>query len=138
MIAWNAPSRNNGAKLDAYQLEMTSDCTEELDTDRGSSSASTRSRLSTTMEEDDNVDEGSVSLVESMQAPSSGKWHRLIKHRNVKLLEKYLMGLETMRDYFFRVRVHNEFGWSVWSEWSDAFTPQQGVTVTSVGNKSIQ
>jgi hypothetical protein len=30
------------------------------------------------------------------------KWHRVIKHRDVNVLTKYVMGLETYHDYYFR------------------------------------
>eukprot|EP01041_Mallomonas_annulata_P007584 gene7584-15544_t len=65
------------------------------------------------------------------------KWHRIIKHRNVHLREKYLMGLESLRDYYFRVRARNEFGWSEWSVWAGPFTPQEGVKVRSAGDGLI-
>ena len=30
------------------------------------------------------------------------KWHRVIKHRDVNILTKYVMGLETYHNYYFR------------------------------------
>ena len=66
------------------------------------------------------------------------RWHRLIKHRNVAVLEKYLMGLEPGRPYFFRVQAHNEFGWSAWSVWSQAYTPQEAVRVEQAGDALVR
>ena len=31
------------------------------------------------------------------------KWHRVIKHRDINVLSKYVMGLETYHDYYFRL-----------------------------------
>jgi hypothetical protein len=30
------------------------------------------------------------------------KWHRVIKHKDINILTKYVMGLETYHDYYFR------------------------------------
>lgn len=71
-------------------------------------------------------------------AVNEEKWHRQIKHKDVYKREKYIMGLEMGRSYYFRVKAHNEFGWSEWSEWSEAFVPQEGLRTASVGDKLMK
>jgi len=192
VLGWHPPARDNGGKLDLYQIEMTSEkpldndfdasldgdsLTESFDENSligGSidSNGTPRSarigrsgKLRKSGSEDKNnlrkgnsirftdlspLSEHSLTLtplspfiVDATDGSSLNKavtpevqvekWHRLIKHRNVSVREKYLMGLQPFQSYYFRVRAHNDYGWSMWSEWSDAYTPQEGVIVEPAG-----
>eukprot|EP00607_Mallomonas_marina_P004884 CAMPEP_0182437990 /NCGR_PEP_ID=MMETSP1167-20130531/85432_1 /TAXON_ID=2988 /ORGANISM="Mallomonas Sp, Strain CCMP3275" /LENGTH=642 /DNA_ID=CAMNT_0024631127 /DNA_START=111 /DNA_END=2039 /DNA_ORIENTATION=- len=148
VLAWHPPNTDNGAKLNMYQLEMTTD------PDATSSShASFMDSLSSSVTTNNIAPFAPVrspqkrasaiatrtpqSRAEMVSMAENEKWHRIIKHRNVAVREKYLMGLEQGRQYFFRVRAHNEFGWSPWSDWSGPFTPQEGVRVRPIGGGLI-
>lgn len=53
------------------------------------------------------VDSASVaSTLDNVPNPENlkdgNKWHRVIKHRDLNVLTKYVMGLETYHNYYFR------------------------------------
>eukprot|EP01040_Poterioochromonas_malhamensis_P008571 gene8571-9274_t len=67
----------------------------------------------------------------SLAASQGGvsRYYRLLKHKQLNLLLKYITGLEAHRLYQIRVRAHNELGYSPWSEWSAPVAPHLGVWV---------
>jgi hypothetical protein len=69
-------------------------------------------------QEEDIVGDGTGSLL-----------HRILKHKNLNVRTKQMMGLEPHRPYMARVRCHNSFGYSHWSEWCGPIIPQPGVYV---------
>ena len=194
VLGWHPPARDNGGKLDLYQLEMTSEKPQDNDVDlscdedsltescdenslTGGSqdslgtpqTAFNSRRLRREKSSEKNILQkansirftdlspvSEISLAMTPLTPSissnfnsilnktltpeipAEKWHRLIKHRNVNVREKYLMGLQPFKSYYFRVRAHNDYGWSLWSEWSEAYTPQEGVIVEPAGEGLIR
>lgn len=130
VVSWHAPLIDNGCKVVLYQLEMTDrEPMVEDDCDEDDLSVEVSVAHS----------EGGVSIDASSIASSSlatrsqgqkemkdadGGWHRLVKHRQVDVLEKYLMGLEFERKYYFRCQCKNEVGWSRWGDWSGPYIPQ--------------
>lgn len=136
MIHWHPPQHENGGPVLVYQLEMTDqnmtggDQYADTDSEDEDESRSESSMVSATSL-------GSSSLVDNIpnedKINDGNKWHRVIKHRDTTSLNKYVMGLETYHDYYFRVICKNEFGWSRWSKWSGPFTPQEGVVVKKFG-----
>jgi hypothetical protein len=65
---------------------------------------------------------------ESEAASQGGvsKYYRLVKHKQLDLLMKYITGLEPHRLYLARVRAHNELGFSPWSGWTPPVAPKIG------------
>lgn len=161
LITWQAPENENGGPVDLYQIEMT-------DKDMlGDDYSQTNSDINTTRSLDSDDDSTSLLSEDTLGAelqwkngqmmprtldmpedPASnpgqannlldGKWHRIIRHRDVSFRSKYVMGLETYRNYFFRCACRNEFGWSPWSSWSGPYTPQEGVQVRQFGDNWIK
>jgi hypothetical protein len=70
---------------------------------------------------------------ESQSAGQGGvsKYYRLMKHKQLDLLMKYITGLEGHRLYQARVRAHNELGFSPWSQWCFPVAPKVGVWLKS-------
>lgn len=81
---------------------------------------------------------GSRKKSDSLVAQQGGvsKMHRVVKHKDVMHLYKYLTGLEPGRPYRVRIRAHNAMGFSGWSKWSPPVAPQVGVTISAFINES--
>jgi hypothetical protein len=165
LITWQPPESDNGGLVDLYQLEMTdkdmmgseySRTDSEIDTSRTleSEENDSASQLSEdTLGAELHLKDGQL-LPRTLDLPPAagdpaaadgvrsnlldGKWHRIIRHREVSSRSKYVMGLETYRNYYFRGACRNEFGWSPWSHWSGPYTPQEGVQVRQFGDNWIK
>lgn len=136
VISWYPPYQDNGCKIILYQIEMTdrepvievlSDGDDdELVSIEGSEAG--MESLGGTSIASNSVMSKSVGMQNVLD--NDGGWHRLIKHRQVDLCEKYLMGLESGKKYYFRCQCKNEVGWSPWGAWSGPYVPR--VIVRSV------
>lgn len=163
LITWQPPEYDNGGLVDLYQLEMTdkdmigsdySHTDSEIDTSRtlDSEENDSASQLSEdTLGAELHLKNGQLlpRTLDLQSVPGAavngvasnlldGKWHRIIRHRDVSSRSKYVMGLETYRNYYFRGACRNEFGWSPWSHWSGPYTPQEGVQVRQFGDNWIK
>jgi hypothetical protein len=158
LIAWHPPEFENGGQVDLYQIEMTDtdmigeaySCTESEDdslrNDDGSSIRPDSARSDDTLGSEIFTSNKKVlrqTLVFEEEADSSvgsdaNKWHRLIKHKDMSNLSKYIMGLEQYRNFYFRASCRNEFGWSNWGEWVGPYTPQEGVRVRQFGDSWVK
>ena len=162
LIAWHPPAQENGGSVDLYQIEMTdqnmcctaNSCTESDDDslrDGEESTTTVCTESINTARSDDTLGSERVTANGKVvprtiqyggeagsELSDSNKWHRLIKHKDMTNLSKYVMGLETYRDFYFRCSCRNEFGWSAWSEWIGPFTPQEGVRVRQFGDTWIK
>ena len=157
LIAWYPPDHENGGSVDLYQIEMTDrnmcdtnySCTESDDDSLrdGEEFTTVCTEAIDSVRSEDTLSSESVTcrrkgLPRMMHCGSetepelsdTNKWHRLIKHKDVIKLSKYVMGLDSYRDFYFRCSCRNEFGWSAWSEWIGPFTPQEGVRVRQFGD----
>jgi len=136
LIHWHHPQFENGGPVTVYQLEMTDEdktSNEYEDTD----SEDDRSEFSLASSTVGSQSISSSTIADNIPNPENmkdgNKWHRVIKHRDINVLTKYVMGLKSYHDYYFRVICKNEFGWSPWSKWVGPFTPQEGVVVRQFG-----
>ena len=151
VIGWNNPMRDNGAPVDMFQLEVIDSETAEkhieeeeqkrLEADSNASPRSWGQNESTISFQDIGIDEESIVITQD-QLPAEGSQeedivgdgtgsllHRILKHKNLNVRTKQMMGLEPHRPYMARVRCHNSFGYSHWSEWCGPIIPQPGVYV---------
>lgn len=157
LIAWHPPEFENGGQVDLYQIEMTDmtmigeaySCTESEDdslrADDSSQVLSARSDDTFGSEiiytSNRQVLQKTILFEDESDASvrsDANKWHRLIKHKDMSTLSKYIMGLEQYRNFYFRCSCRNEFGWSNWGEWAGPFTPQEGVRVRQFGDSWIK
>lgn len=134
VVAWHPPYLDNGCKITLYELELTDKepVIDETEAEGDEESV----QVSLAQSEENSLAENSLadtSLASSIATKSHGQkelrdsdggWHRLVKHRQVDRLEKYLMGLEFQRKYYFRCRCRNEVGWSCWGDFSGPYMPQ--------------
>jgi hypothetical protein len=165
LITWQPPENENGGPVDLYQLEMTdrdmigsgySHTDSEIDTSRSLEDSEDGDSCSQLSEDtlgaelklkngqlvpltlDKVIDPSGEGQPGSGNHLLDGKWHRIIRHREVSHRSKYVMGLETYRNYYFRCTCRNEFGWSPWSIWSGPYAPQEGVQVRQFGDNWIK
>lgn len=144
LVAWHPPENDNGGLINMYKLEMTdqnmmsdsySNTTADDESDNMSMGSSMSNYTDMETESYDKFNEANMRLTKGILLSASedqgdhGVWHRLIKHRDVAVFNKYVMGLETYRNFYFRICCRNEFGWSDWGPWNGPFTPQEGVRV---------
>jgi hypothetical protein len=148
VVAWHPPVDDNGCKVTIYQLEMTDrepvfeDDSDLEDGDEQSvqvslahsDMGSSVGAMSASLAGSSVASSSNVSRQRNGVLDSQGGWHRLMKHRQVDNLEKYLMGLETDRNYYFRAQCKNEVGWSHWGHWSGPYMPQEGARVAEFGD----
>ena len=152
VLGWNNPLRDNGAPVDLFQLEVIDSETAlnhiKDEEERGVNNISPRSwgQNESTVSNGGNInsllDDDQNSVITQDQLPPEGSQeddfvgdstgsllHRIIKHKNLNIRTKQMMGLEPHRPYIARVRCRNSFGYSHWSEWCGPIIPQPGVYV---------
>ena len=129
VVSWHSPYLDNGCKITLYELEMTD--REPVIDDAEDEGDDESVQVSLAHSEENSL--AGTSIASSIATKSHGQkelrdadggWYRLVKHRQVDRLEKYLMGLEFQRKYYFRCRCRNEVGWSRWGDYSGPYMPQ--------------
>lgn len=151
-LNWSKNFRDNGFPIDFYEIEiMKSSILEEklkknpndddennsYESNVGSSMAKKNREAKKILEqsylrnsdsqEKDNKKEKN-NIVKSQGGLS--KSYRLIKHKDVNNLVKYITGLDPT-DYHIRIRAHNQMGFSLWSQWCGPVKPQAGLEITN-------
>jgi hypothetical protein len=107
------PDYDNGARVDHYEIELRS--------------------MPADGEDEEEEDDESKSSIQQSPHNSTDRLRRNIKHKNVKQTERFILGLEPLMHYRIKIRAHNDFGYSNWSEPLRHACPHDGVRVIEFG-----
>eukprot|EP01035_Chromulina_nebulosa_P020499 gene20499-26593_t len=127
-IYWYAPKYNNGGEVDTYHIQIVDCNAKSLYTDFDQledQMDNTSSRLSRKLR--NAISQSANGQLDSAISEKSKYYHRLIRHNNVNERYRVISGLKTENQYIIRMKCHNEYGTSDWSDWSLPIRPIQSI-----------